>query len=115
MDADEQLILDYLRSWPGQYVAAREIARRAGGKFRFCEDAQWAAPHLARLLEKGMVETDGLGHYRPSPKAASEPKKPQRWISPQLQHILANSGKDFTHLLDAPESDGFATSQPAAL
>jgi hypothetical protein len=96
MDADEQLILDYLRSWPGQYVATREIARRAAGKVRFCEDPQWAAPLLARLLEKGRIETDGLGHYRPSLTAALEPKKPQRWISPHLQHVLASSGRVFT-------------------
>jgi hypothetical protein len=96
MDSDEQLILEYLRCWPGQYVAAREIARRAGGKFRFCQDAQWAAPLLTRLLEKGRIETDGLGHYRPSLKDASEPRKLQRWISPHLQHVLASSGKAFT-------------------
>ena len=57
MDADERDICNYLKSWPNQFVAGREICRRAGGKRRFREQANWAIPILVRLVEKGLVDS----------------------------------------------------------
>jgi len=106
MDADEQLIIDYLKSWPGQFVATREIARRADGKRRFREDPHWAPPVLSRLVEQNLIESDSLGHYRYLAKAGEEArKKANRWISPHLREILERSGKDFTHILDEPAEE----------
>ena len=102
MDSDEREITAYLKSWGRQFVAAREIARRAGGKRRFRDEPQWAYPVLSRMLEKGLVETDGLGHYR-NVQAATENRKKRRWVSPHLRRILDRSGKDFGDALDLPD------------
>ena len=41
MDADQNAICTFLKTWPGQFVSRREICRRAGGKWRFREDENW--------------------------------------------------------------------------
>ena len=61
MDADERDICNYLKSWRNQFVSGRDIARRAGGKWRFREDQDWAVAVLARLVEKGVVEYWNVG------------------------------------------------------
>jgi len=93
MDADERDICIYLKSWLGQFVSGREIARRAGGKWRYRQDPEWAAPVLGRLVERGIIETDSTGHYRLIQKEKKE--KPKKWVSPQIRKILEQSGKDF--------------------
>ena len=52
MDADERDICNYLKAWPGQFVYGRDIARRAGGKWRFRENPDWATEVLSRLVDK---------------------------------------------------------------
>ncbi len=64
MDADEAEVCEFLKSWPDQFVSAREICRRAGSKWRYREDERWALPVLQRLVEKHLVEADAAGHYR---------------------------------------------------
>ena len=97
MDADENDICQYLKSWPGQFVSAKEICRRAGGKWRYREDERWALPVLQRLIETGLVESDSTGHYRlVQPQEKKRDKK--RWISPHIQRILEQSGRDFTEV-----------------
>lgn len=103
MDADERQIVDYLKSWPRHYVAAREVARRAGGKRRFRDEPQWAYPVISRLLEQNVIETDGLGHYRAIMATADVKSRKKRWVSPQMRRILERSGKDFTSELDVPD------------
>ena len=93
MDSDERDICNYLKSLPGQALSAKEIARRAAGKWRYREDPYWAAPVLARLVEKSVIKEDSNHYYR---LAASEKKgAPGRWVSPQIRKILEKSGKDF--------------------
>ena len=41
-DADEVEICQFLKSWPGQFLSGKTICRRAGGKWRFREDENWA-------------------------------------------------------------------------
>jgi hypothetical protein len=94
---EEKEICIYLKSLPGQFVSAREIARRAGGKWRYREDPQWAEAVLVSLLEKKIIETDSTHHYR---LIIKEDKKPRKWISPQMKKILEKSGKDFTHIIE---------------
>ena len=93
MDADERDIVNYLKSWPGQFVSAREIARRASGKFRFRQDPDWASGAIGRLVERDIIESDSTGHYRLIRKALKE--KPKKWISPAIRTILKESGRDF--------------------
>jgi len=94
MDAEEKEICDFLKSWPGQFVASREICRRAGGKWRFRDEPTWALPILTRMVEKGLLESDSSGHYRFLPKERKDKKK-KIWISPQVKQALEQSGKDF--------------------
>ena len=105
MDADEKEICLYLKSWTGQFISGREISRRAGGKWRFREDPEWAGPALARLIEKGLIESDTTGHYRLVPRPKRE--KPKKWVSPQIRKILQDSGKDFGELTKVEEDDDF--------
>ncbi|MDE3065977.1 MAG: hypothetical protein KGJ60_00355 [Verrucomicrobiota bacterium] len=68
MDSDEREILSFLKSWGSNFVAAREISRRAGGKRRFHDDPEWAKPALLRLAARGILEMDAMGHFRLIPK-----------------------------------------------
>ncbi len=103
MDADEKDICNYLKSWPGQFVSGREIARRASGKWRFRKEPDWASSALGRLVEKNVIESDSTGHYRLIRKAPKE--KPKKWISPQFRKILQESGKDFGEAVTIEEED----------
>ena len=104
MDADENDITNYLKVLRGQYVSAREIARKAAGKRRYDKEPGWAVPVLMRLLDKRVVDGDAMGHYRLTPE--SEKKKPKRWVSPEMQAILEKTGKDFSRgvEIDQPET-----------
>jgi hypothetical protein len=82
--------------------ARSRVAPTQTGKRRFREDAQWAYPVLARLLERALIETDGLGHYR-IVAASAQAKKRKRWISPHVKRILERSSRDFTEVLDEAE------------
>ncbi len=109
MDADETQVCTYLKCFPDQFVSAREICRRADGKWRYREDERWALPVLQRLLEEKAIETDEAGHYRLLSK--EEPKseeKEKQWISPEagepLERRLSNIGiVDVGRKLDAAE------------
>ena len=93
MDSDENDICRYLKGWPEAFISQREIARRAGGKRRYREDPNWAGSVLARMVERGVVESDSTGHYRLKGHPPSQ--KPKRWVSPQIQSILEKGGKTF--------------------
>ena len=104
MDADERDICLYLKGFPGQFLSHKEISRRAGGKRRYRNEPEWAAPVLSRLVEKGTLESDSTGHYR----LKLRPKdKPVRWVSPQIRKILEKSGKEFdgVYEVDADDED----------
>ena len=101
MNAAERDICNYLKSWPGQFVYGRDIARRAGGKWRFREDPEWSVPVLARLVQQGLVESDSTGQFRLKGKK----QKAKRCTSPHIRHILEKSSKDFSEVfeIDDPE------------
>jgi hypothetical protein len=102
MDADERDICIFLKSWLGQYVSGREIARRAGGKWRYRKDPNWATPVLHRLFEKGILDADSTGHFR-----LRKSEKKEKWVSPEIQKILEQSGKNFAEpfMVDAEEEE----------
>jgi len=77
MDAEEKEICDFLKSWPDQFVSHREICRRAGGKWRFRENQNWAMPVLSRMVEKGILESDASGHFRLMPEKKEEAQRDQ--------------------------------------
>jgi uncharacterized protein YjhX (UPF0386 family) len=61
---EEQVILKYLKDLRGVGATAREIARKAWTKDKWKENERWAQPHLSRLKEKKLIETDAGGAYR---------------------------------------------------
>ena len=97
MDADQNAICQFLKTWPGQFVSRREICRRAGGKWRYREDENWAVPILLRLVEDGIVESDDAGHFRLMKQEASadSSNKRQLWLSPAIRTILKERERDF--------------------
>ena len=106
MDAEEKEICTYLKSWSQQFVSAREICRRAGGKRRYRDDPHWAMPFLARLVDKKLVESDATGHYRLRQK--EKKKKDKKWVSPEIQQILEKSSKDFSQVFDLEDMEDSA-------
>ena len=94
MDADEAEVCEFLKSWPGQFVSAKEVCRRAGGKWHYREDERWALPVLQRLLEKGLVEADAGGHYRLITQ--HHKKNENKWsIWSRTQNRFLQSGGDY--------------------
>jgi len=89
MDSDERDIFQFLKSWGGDYVSYREIARRAGGKTRFHKNPDWARPMLGRMQERGILDSDAQGRYRIKPLSKN---KSARWVSPEIAKILQAKG-----------------------
>lgn len=95
MDADEREIYHYLKAFRREFITEREISRRAGGRKRFQADEEWAKPVLYRMVERRILEVDTTGQYRIRPMDSDALGK-KKWISPQIQKILDQSGKDFS-------------------
>ena len=104
MDADEKEIADFLKSYPGQYVSAKEICKRAGGKWRFREDEKWALPVLQRMVEQKLLEADTTGHFRLAPDSKKKDQK-KWWASPHMKKILEESGKQFDNVVDVEKDE----------
>lgn len=102
MDADEREIYYYLKSWGREFVSAREIARRAGGKHKHRATPDWAQAPLARMVERAILESDSAGHYRLKPVDRKKENK-RHWASPQIARILKDSGKDFSETINIDE------------
>ena len=118
MDADQNAICQFLKTWPGQFVSRREICRRAGGKWRYREDENWAVPVLQLMVEDGIVETDDTGHFRLMKQASEDSSNKRKlWLSPAIRKILKENGRDFG-LLDLdkePETEEQLASQEPLL
>jgi hypothetical protein len=97
MDAEEREIYYFLKSWKTQFISAREICRRAGGKKRFQQSQEWAKPFLIRMVDRGILETDNSGHYRIRPPREKGGMK--RWVSPEIASILKRGGTGTSELV----------------
>jgi hypothetical protein len=91
MDADEREIFRFLKSWGSQFVSAREICRRAGGKKRFQEEPNWAMPTLLRMAGRGILESDATGHFRI--KRLSKKDRNKLLVEPDAAEIPEESGE----------------------
>lgn len=89
MDIEEREIFNFLKTYGSDFVSAREICRRAGGRKRYHEDHEWAKPILMRMVERFILETNSEGQYRVKP---SKKKKTGRWVSPDIAKILQENG-----------------------
>lgn len=63
LSADEQLILQYLKTCGKNGASAREICRKAATKDRWKEEERWAYHSLSSLKDKRAVETNPAGNY----------------------------------------------------
>jgi hypothetical protein len=99
MDVDEREIYLFLKTYGADYVALREICRRAGGRKRYHEDHEWARPILQRMVERAILETNSEGQYRVKP--VPKRKKGNRWMSPDIAKILQESGVEVEGTGDA--------------
>jgi hypothetical protein len=90
MDSDERDIFQYLKTWGTQFIGAKEVSRRAGGRKRAQKDADWAKPILIRMAERGILESDALGRFRVKPVSRQDRHK--RWVSPEITKILGEGG-----------------------
>ena len=102
MDSDERDIFQFLKTWGGDFVNAREIARRAGGKRRFHQDPEWAKPILLRMAERGILESNVQGHFRIKPEPKDRQLDPQQ-VAPAVPKLLHESRA-------ADESEGIGDS-----
>jgi hypothetical protein len=121
--SDELEILAYLKSWDGKFLSLVDIARNASGRQKFRDTPNWANGLMGRLIEAKLVEANERGHYRyigetnppptkakftlpPKPQSnqtativgdnyfpAAEPPNAPRWVSPQIEALLKQSGK----------------------
>jgi hypothetical protein len=100
-DAEREICL-YLKGVPEQFISTREICRRAGGKWRFREDEEWAVPILRQMVQKGFVEEDANGHYRAVDleRAAEKKERKQAWVAPHIQNILTKGGVNVAKTFD---------------
>jgi hypothetical protein len=91
MDADERDIFQFLKSWGGNFIAAREVCRRAGGRRRFNEEPDWAKPVLLRMEERGILESNVTGQFRIKPVRKIK-EKSEGSVSSEVAKLLKESG-----------------------
>ncbi len=106
MDADEREIYYYLKLQLGEFIPAREICRRVGGKRRMRFSPDWGRPFLMRMLERGILECDDKDGYRikPMPKPDTKGK---HWASPEIAKLLEKSGKGFDNVVTPQDEDEY--------
>ena len=64
VSAEQQQVLNFLRSSPASFFSAMEISRRAGSRKQFEHEPRWAINCLRYLLDLKLVERDLRGHYK---------------------------------------------------
>jgi len=64
VSAEQQQVLNFLRSSPNACFSAMEISRRAGTRKQFEHEPRWAINCLRYLLDLKLVERDNRGHYK---------------------------------------------------
>lgn len=92
MDSDEKDIFEYLKTFGEQFVAAREICRRAGGRKKYDKSPHWAIPILQSMVDKEILESDSTAHYRI--RQEIKKKKEKHWLAPHIKKILEEKGVD---------------------
>ncbi len=64
MTYEESAIVNFLKGIPEEFVARREIARRAIKRSLFEEDPHWADAPLSSLLDQRIIEKNDSAQYR---------------------------------------------------
>jgi hypothetical protein len=111
LSPEEIEILEYLKPFHKEFLSAKEICRRAGGKMKFTKNPDWAKPILRRMENAGLLEMDAYGHYRIKPPERDAKKGRTFPVSPQIQKILARSDKSFGKIFILEDDPGSTPSQ----
>jgi hypothetical protein len=98
LSSDELEVLEYLKSWKGEFVSMVEICRCAGGRRRFKEEPHWAKRLMSRLVDAEMVEVNERGHYRRKPedveaKTSENPGAAEDYFAPKENPLIV--GDDY--------------------
>ena len=101
LGSDENCVLQYLNTWPDEFVSEKQIARRADSKDRFMTEPHWTYNALSQLLMMELIETDGTGKYRMKVHR-NETGGSKKFMAPHLRQILEKSGKNFDLSAFAP-------------
>lgn len=64
MTYEETKIIDFLKGSPNEFVARREIARKAMNRQHFEENPHWADAPLSSLVNQEWLEQNENGHYK---------------------------------------------------
>jgi hypothetical protein len=73
VSAEQQQVLNFLRSSRTTAFSAMEVARKAGTRKQFEEDPRWAVECLRYLLDMKLIERDEQGRYKmAAPKGSAE-------------------------------------------
>ena len=64
MNAEENEILEFLKTRGSSYVSATDISKCLGRGQRFKKDRNWARPILCRMEVDGILEANPYGEYR---------------------------------------------------
>ena len=64
MTYEEMAIMNFLRGSPENFVARREVARKALKRTIFEENPHWADAPLAALVDQDLLEQNESGHYK---------------------------------------------------
>jgi hypothetical protein len=106
VDADEREIYHYLKHRRGEFIPAQEIARRIGGRRRYRANPAWAAPLLARMAERGILDRDDTGRCRIKPLPA-QATRGRVWAAPGIADLLKVKGTWGTKLMTPEEEDRY--------
>jgi hypothetical protein len=64
LNAEQQQVLNFLRSSPQAWFSAMEVSRRAGTRKQFEENPRWGVNCLRYLFDMKLVERDSQAHYK---------------------------------------------------
>ena len=64
LNAEQQQVLNFLRSSPETWFSAMEVSRRAGTRAQFEEEPRWGVNCLRYLFDMKLVERDRSAHYK---------------------------------------------------
>lgn len=113
LSSDELEILAYLKSWNGKSIPMIEIARNAGSRQKFRENAQWANGLMSRLVEAKLIQVNDRGHYcipTEEKKPAAKPALHHRAPKPKTAVII---GDNYFPAESQPEPAAAAADVPA--
>lgn len=96
----------FLKLRSGEFIPAREISRRVGGKRRYRFAPEWAEPVLLRITERGILERDEADRFRlkPIPKRDTKGKV---WAALGIAEVLKRNRQWSDKVLTAEEEDDY--------